>query len=1520
MPPEPFVVTALPHSADPSASFHVSLYIGHRLERDGVLGDFPAVREWTARLADAEITLLGHRPGVAPEPLGVRRVGVLEPALWPQVFPADLPVAAWEPRDLTAGEWRTFPAHRMDVHAKGLHGAAITASVVVAPQPSELGFLERLLFRFDGYGELIQLYREAVSAEQEREGRGRGRRRRPAGGGLVEALLDPENRYDEMLTRQLDGSEPGVVNGGNAPSTGPWSAGEALVDAHAARRYYQRPEDAFDYTPAPEPGVKPPDGPTPPAPEFHQRIGRLGDVSPLLRSLGLVLDLQVEDVGELAGLAAISAEVRVPGLDNPVPQQPQTRCSVQGRHFTAASSSGRWASGMLRLGDEEQFTLLDLDPDASALKLEQYLRTVPRLLALEANHTEGSSAAPATLRATGFSIAEPARATALHDRVDDAPDRARAVLAGTAPPLDLEQVTRGVRLEVWDDVGRRWLSLHRRLVDVDVEGSAVLAAEPDEGFLQGASLSRSDTATAPPTTYAHEVLAGWDGWSLAAPRPEKVVVHTDGEEVVHEPGTIGTPGAEPVSVTSRVAPGTLPKLRYGRRYSFRAFAVDLAGNSRGLAAPPAAAPAGPPPAVLSAAVDLLSARRTGVDGTAEGAPPSAARPQRAERASSRMSKRDLDRLPAAHRALLTRFGEMTQSALALRTDRRLSIQQAFEDAVLRVPYVHERSDASTPVAVFAEALSSAIADPRGLLEMGLSEVQVAAAATDVVTVPRPFLRWSALIEPAVVPRHPYTWGESLLRLVVRSGVEADGTLTPPKEYAAQHPGLDWREDSQRHLAPPKTSLLEAELHGRLDEAVATAGPGTAAVRRTWLGLALRESGTFLSPKVADPANPGKELPVDGLSFHLQQSAAPLPDEGGNPVVPPTPQTLKRGDPLLPGQYAVHDVDVLTAPYLPDPMAAGLSLVFPDADPVLRAAETAAQRLGVQSLTLRYLGKWPLLDAYRLVLQGGEQLDGVVMGNAVTISVPPGEQLRVRLSSALAPEDLQVFGLWRTLHDTISATPQIAEAAADGWLWWLTPAAEITLVHAVPRPVVAPEIRHLVAVRTEDEATADLLVVVQVHAASTERLDIEARWDEQHDDLAKAGPTTVHVEAVACSTSVGYDESLVLLLGQTGLSGHDGVHHFGDTRHRTVDYTVRGTTRYREFFPLEVAAGKEDLSRVSTVTRVVVNSSARPAKVVVRDVLPLLVWSDATQVAQPFGVRRTRRAGVRIYLDRPWFTTGDGELLGVVVSGPGTRASQERPVSHWAADPIWDGQIGPASAADLPLVTGEQLGDDPAGRPVLAAMTVQASSTDTSPVTVRGYRPEYNADRRLWFVDVALTPGTAFWPFVRLAVGRFQPNSLPGCHLGPVVQCDYAQLVPERSLVVARTDADSVKVAVAGVAGRPRPWGRGGSENATEAERLAPSRTMRVRLERRAPEVGTDLGWVVVRAATLPVLSKVDELITWEGSVTLPDPHGDPGRPGRSGTGDLRIVVEEEERLEADPSPAGDIRTSSRIVYSDEVVL
>jgi hypothetical protein len=245
--------------------------------------------------------------------------------------------------------------------------------------------------------------------------------------------------------------------------------------------------------------------------------------------------------------------------------------------------------------------VLSLDPDASALKLEQFLRSLVRLKAVEENG-DPVSAAPPTLRSTGFAVARVERAAALLTRLSATPGLDTALEAGTAPELFAEQVTRGLRLEVWDDVSGQWHSLHRRRLNVAVaDYGTVLDAASGEGFLQGASLTRADvpgkdTSDAP--FNAHEVLAGWDGWSLSVPRPGPTLVHLPtGEEVITDDPAGAVPGTPTAlgPVTSKVAmePGSLPRLRYGRRYALRLWSVDLAGNSPDRRSGPDQ-PSGPP--------------------------------------------------------------------------------------------------------------------------------------------------------------------------------------------------------------------------------------------------------------------------------------------------------------------------------------------------------------------------------------------------------------------------------------------------------------------------------------------------------------------------------------------------------------------------------------------------------------------------------------------------------------------------------------------------------------------------------------------------------------------------------------------------------------------------------------------------------------------------------------------------------------------------------------------------------------
>lgn len=1555
---ESWLVTALPYSASAAEPYHVSLFVTHRLTPDGaegVVGDFKTVRDWTAHLHHAHVSLRGGGPAgdfdIPVTPL----LDALDPTLWPRVFPKKLVVRPWRVPDQTAAPWQSFPAHRMQAHGLLTHALSIFSSPVEAPGV-ENNLVVDLVFR--------------------------GLRMHP---GRVPLTSVIDGAFDKEISSFLDELSNGGRVGGKRSRIGdPVIA--MLADLHAAQRFYQRPEDASAYRDRPIPNAVavPVKKPTP---DFHERAGLLGDLSPLLRKLGLVVDLRVNNLAQIAAAAWIQADIAIEGGAQPH-QQPRTACQVVGETFTAPSSSGDYDLGMLRIGDEARYTVMDLDPDATALKLEQYARSLPRIVA-SANNSDPVNTAPSTLRATGLALARVDRAEQLHDRLDGAAAKDSALLAGTLPPLAQEDISRGVRLEVWDDASREWHSLHQRLLTVDVEAAGeVLSRAPDAGFLQGAALTKSDTAPNGPK-YAHEVVAGWDGWSLSAPRPGKVVVHDKGkEEVLDAPPPDPAP-ANPVESRSEVAPRTLPRLRYGRRYAMRAYAVDLAGNSRPhdvSGAPPREDQPLPPPqpappvrATTSAQPDVahsteanagrketgcepphhedivaLVARRQASKVADALTPPAASgraaleisalkemlsakrgAPSIGPEADKGVAGFDPAGFAATKVEAVDRFvaARIVQKAAAgdASISRAQQVERAFHEAANKASALFERTDLQTSANVAGLALSTALAQQHGLaVGMDASALgKLAQRLADVITTTRPFLRWDALLEPTVVPRFEYTEGESLLRMVIRSGVtqapaDLAITITPPDEYATAvktarpELGLAWRADSQRHIAPPKTSQFRAELHGAFDEAMGATAPANTVAAA--LGVALREAGSFLDPTVADIHNPGKRLPQPGVTFHVTRTA-------DDPAVK-DPGDLPHGDPLSPGQYVAHDVDRVVLPYLPDPIARGISLMFPDAGKAHRLAGLFA----LEGTTLDYLGAWPELVPFRLVLESGPQLGAVVEEHVVRVTLPPGEQLRLRLASTVRREKLDLLGLWASLPMVIRDNSFLREVAADGWFWWLTPSAEMRLVHAVPKPLEAPRPTILVPVRPKKGDTAVALVGgIDLHGPSTDRIDIEASWIQWVDDVTKPAPEKVSGKALACGTAVDPDEDLVVLgladeifplPGGGTLRVHGAVHQTGDTLHRKIDYRVRATTRFREYFHPQLVPSPDDLSVIGPVRTLSVPSSARPAKVIVRDVLPLFRWSEETEPGDPFARRRTRKAGLRLYLERPWYSTGDDELLGVVLAA-GADALVSDTVSQWGADPVFR-QQGPGARSILPLsdllhLTGI---DDrlEAARPVaLPALLPLVDKQDSPNAWVLGYRPEFSAERGLWFVDIAFDPGTAFWPFVKLAVARYQPNSLPELYLGPVTLCDYAQLAPERTATLGRTDETHVRIVVTGPVGHPReePVFFGALTPPDFLGRVARSRRMRARLERFDPSVGTDLGWTTVGQWDLPILGAAGPVFSWAGELPLPQALP-PRTPGVDA--EWRVAVEEWELLPADYEAGGAGGWQPRIIYADHLLL
>ncbi len=116
------------------------LFVTHRLMPDrasGVVKDFPHVVDWTERLAGAAVELVGRTSAGATVKIPVTPLlDVLEPKLWPRVFPADLEVRPWETPEPTDLPWQTFPAHRMQQHSLLTHASGLFSSPVSPPTPS----------------------------------------------------------------------------------------------------------------------------------------------------------------------------------------------------------------------------------------------------------------------------------------------------------------------------------------------------------------------------------------------------------------------------------------------------------------------------------------------------------------------------------------------------------------------------------------------------------------------------------------------------------------------------------------------------------------------------------------------------------------------------------------------------------------------------------------------------------------------------------------------------------------------------------------------------------------------------------------------------------------------------------------------------------------------------------------------------------------------------------------------------------------------------------------------------------------------------------------------------------------------------------------------------------------------------------------------------------------------------------------------------------------------------------------
>jgi hypothetical protein len=541
-----------------------------------------------------------------------------------------------------------------------------------------------------------------------------------------------------------------------------------------------------------------------------------------------------------------------------------------------------------------------------------------------------------------------------------------------------------------------------------------------------------------------------------------------------------------------------------------------------------------------------------------------------------------------------------------------------------------------------------------------------------------------------------------------------------------------------------------------------------------------------------------------------------------------------------------------SPYCPDPLASGL------------VAELTLYRIADAGLPIepeegRYYAhsSWPHPRPILLSLEtlGPDHSGPADMrmiprfgwggsGNyaELQIRLKPGVMAQLSLRSLIDPPDrdggrrgsavLRLQTLVRETHAMHAGVPQLERH------WLLAPARELLLVHAVDRPVKAPVIRTLQLTPDLSSTSVDFHVVLDIDAASTGRVELTASWTDPVDDPKSPEPTTRFVPQQVKN----WDVALPIGSGpEVDQPTYLATHQVGDTKYHRATYVARGVSRFVPYF---VGADKQadpEQFTVSSAPRTVhIRNRARPD---LPDPLYAVPVFRDEQAREHRVVTSRRRAGaLRIWMERKhrgWYSSGDGELLGVVLAnGPVTGPRLPEPlasqVTLWGRDPLWKGPGVPA----LPTVRAFVDAADQCSEVFLPEVP--------EPVAVVGYKPEFSSARGLWYADIRMRVQGAYMPFVRLALARYHPISVRGAHLSKVVLMDFAQLVPDRWVTLRRHEADHRRFHL-------QVLGSTFTGSVSQTSLTSKGSVMRVRL--------------------FECEGEVDDLRTWR-PVSRPDGHGD----------------------------------------------
>ncbi|MDH5784091.1 MAG: hypothetical protein OEZ16_00615 [Chromatiales bacterium] len=384
----------------------------------------------------------------------------------------------------------------------------------------------------------------------------------------------------------------------------------------------------------------------------------------------------------------------------------------------------------------------------------------------------------------------------------------------------------------------------------------------------------------------------------------------------------------------------------------------------------------------------------------------------------------------------------------------------------------------------------------------------------------------------------------------------------------------------------------------------------------------------------------------------------------------------------------------------------------------------------------------------------------------------------------------------------------------------------------------------------------------------------------------------------------------------GIVTHNAIGiHFPDTRARDVRFQVTAATRFREYFLPARMGGKtawdaeveQQFMRTGPLSDAIkLPSSTPPPAPEIAYMMPIFRWERVKES------RRSRRlTGIRVYLRGAWFVSGRGEQLGVVIPPYGLQAKADRGEkgrssgSSWAQDPIWK--------TKKPIGLWPRDSAFKGYRALVEELYFTTESADNNlgrfkpsdgPHKIVTYDVQWDGEKKLWYADIEMTEKSAYFPFIKLALCRYQADSVRYAEMSSLVYGEFIQLLPERYLWVDVSDTDN----------RATAYVTGVMPIAVNAAGSHPKNIIALSVQERNEEIAdTDLCWKTTSTSFLSASAELaagrgqvnDGVVTLSASIGIPS-----SRP----KGKYRLLVSEYEEYEQQSHHS----TGSRLVYAEAV--